>query len=523
VFGVALNSADGSVVAIGSFTSYHGVTLPGIVRLTGVGAVDPGFNVGTGPQPVTLLPGVTSPPQLQAVAVDGKGRIIVGGAFGGWETTTRSNFIRLTAAGAIDTSFNPSGMLGGVAQILPTPDGKLLVVGATAGGVFKTKRNSGFGRVNEDGSVDAGFPDNPLGDLLGMTLSGVPARRIARQADGKLLVIINGLKNGIAAQGIVRLNEDGTVDSGFHASATTPGSGAGLVWITVQPDGRILAGGDTINCDGHPVNQLFRLNADGTFDATFANQVPVFKTDWALPLPDGRLVASGTGWNAGANGFFAQAIVRLNADGTFDPTFIMPGNSDGGVTTLWYSVLAPAVQADGRLVLAGTIATPTPSYRIYQSVYRIDAGGHPEAPFILSAAVAQTNSAGSSAVFSVQAGGTPPLRYRWSFKGTQIAGATDARLVLPNVTTNSTGDYTCEVINDVSSVTSTAHLTVLPAIHGHMSRSTAYPEGVEPLFGGQGQRNVPLDRRQHPCLRPVHPVSRAARHEYRTPAAGRTD
>jgi len=76
--------------------------------------------------------------------------------------------------------------------------------------------------------------------------------------------------------------------------------------------------------------------------------------------------------------------------------------------------------------------------------------------------------AGSNATFTVVAGGTAPLRYRWRFNGTnltnggRISGATNATLTISNVVFGDAGGYRVVVSNSVSVVTSVvATLTVL--------------------------------------------------------------
>ena len=81
--------------------------------------------------------------------------------------------------------------------------------------------------------------------------------------------------------------------------------------------------------------------------------------------------------------------------------------------------------------------------------------------------------AGSNATFTVVAGGTAPLRYRWQFNGTnltnggRISGATNSTLLITAVVPSDAGGYRVVVSNSISSVTSVvATLTVLlpPAI-----------------------------------------------------------
>src|SRR5208337_416635 len=80
---------------------------------------------------------------------------------------------------------------------------------------------------------------------------------------------------------------------------------------------------------------------------------------------------------------------------------------------------------------------------------------------------------GSNAAFTVVAGGSSPIFYRWSFNGTNltnsahISGATNATLTVSNVTAADAGIYRVGVTNSHSGViSSNATLTVVlpPAI-----------------------------------------------------------
>lgn len=66
----------------------------------------------------------------------------------------------------------------------------------------------------------------------------------------------------------------------------------------------------------------------------------------------------------------------------------------------------------------------------------------------------QTVSLGGTAQFSVEATGTPPLRYAWSRNGLNLAGATNATLTLEGVQTNHLGYYRVMVSNPYGSILS---------------------------------------------------------------------
>ena len=117
------------------------------------------------------------------------------------------------------------------------------------------------------------------------------------------------------------------------------------------------------------------------------------------------------------------------------------------------------------------------------------------APSITTQPLNSTNLLGFSAVFSVVASGQTPLFYQWSFDGTnlldsaRISGATNATLVISNVTASDAGDYQVTITNSQgTAISSNAVLTVnqpppgVPLIVG-FSPAMAYPETAVTLTG----------------------------------------
>ena len=109
----------------------------------------------------------------------------------------------------------------------------------------------------------------------------------------------------------------------------------------------------------------------------------------------------------------------------------------------------------------------------------------PAPPFISVQPCNQFVAAGSLATFAVAAGGTPPLAYQWSWNGTNILGATNFVLSLPNVQVANSGIYTVTVTNIYGeAVSSNATLDVydLPVITA-VSPSTGVPGMVVNISG----------------------------------------
>src|SRR4051812_10496947 len=97
----------------------------------------------------------------------------------------------------------------------------------------------------------------------------VGASGLAQQADGKLLV---GGTTGNAVAGLARLNDDGTPDVSFGDNGVVSFSvmtgNTAIAFVVAQPDGKIVMSGTT-NDNDYDRYAIVRFNADGTFDNTF--------------------------------------------------------------------------------------------------------------------------------------------------------------------------------------------------------------------------------------------------------------
>ncbi|RZK29929.1 MAG: hypothetical protein EOO63_07955, partial [Hymenobacter sp.] len=103
--------------------------------------------------------------------------------------------------------------------------------------------------------------------LAGSGLVGYPDVTVL-QPDGKILVAGNiDSYNGTTRGGILRLNADGSLDTSF--APTGSGIDYDILAMVLQPDGKILIGGQFTTYNGASCRYLTRLNANGTRDASF--------------------------------------------------------------------------------------------------------------------------------------------------------------------------------------------------------------------------------------------------------------
>jgi len=136
------------------------------------------------------------------------------------------------------------------------------------------------------------------------------------------------------------------------------GANGSIFATALQPDGKILIGGDFVEYDGIPTNRIARLNPDGSLDTSFNSKKGVVGSISIIALqPDSKILIGGGGF-AGYNGTTTSQIARLNPDGSLDTSFNPTRNI--------HSIRAIALQPDGKILIGGrfTYYNNTPTYRI---------------------------------------------------------------------------------------------------------------------------------------------------------------
>jgi uncharacterized delta-60 repeat protein len=254
-------------------------------------------------------------------------------------TTPNLRLINTTTNTTNNNFDNTIGFNGSVNLncIVVQPDNKIIVGGSFT--QYKGVSENYIIRLNSDGTKDLTF-DNSIGFDTGV---GV----IALQPDGK--IIVGGdftTYKGVSANRIVRLNSDGSIDTTFNY-----GTGFNDITrsIAIQPDGKIIIGGFYTTYNGLANVRIIRLNSDGTKDLTFDNAIGFSSTARALALQsDGKILVGGNFTTY--KGVSANRIIRLNSDGSKDLTF---NNSIGFNNTNNSMVLQP----DGKILVCGLFTT----------------------------------------------------------------------------------------------------------------------------------------------------------------------
>lgn len=138
--------------------------------------------------------------------------------------------------------------------------------------------------------------------------------------------------------------QPGAVDPTFDPGT---GTNASVLTTALTSDGKVLIGGQFTNFNGSPTARCHRLNTNGTSDVAFASfQNDLYKM---LLQPDGKVIFAGTFTSCNIGGVvMINRIVRSNADGTIDNTFVT-NTSTGADNT----IQELALQSDGKILVGG--------------------------------------------------------------------------------------------------------------------------------------------------------------------------
>ncbi|MDI6032636.1 T9SS sorting signal type C domain-containing protein [Flavobacterium sp. LB2P84] len=322
--------ADNKLIVGGDYLNFNGAITPYLCRLFQDGSKDTSFNLGT-----------SFNGKVYCSLIQPDGKIILGGSFTTFNGISANRLIRLNSDGSIDATFNTlvaasSGIIYGLT--LQT-NGSVVIVGSF------TKYNgitaNRVARILPNGNLDAGF-------ITGSAANGV-VEEIQIQPDGKIVLAGSfDSFNGISKNKIIRLNTDGSADTSFVIGS---GFNAGVSALVLQPDGKIIAGGDFVTYNGIIANKIVRLNIDGSIDVSFVSGLG-FNGDVVevIKLNSAGAIMVGGSFTGTYNGIDVNRLTFLSSNGILDPIF------DIGAGPFSASVLDIANASDGSWYVAGSFS-----------------------------------------------------------------------------------------------------------------------------------------------------------------------
>jgi len=282
------------IYVAGSFNTYSGVSVPGFTCISSSTGGLIGGNFST-----ALFNNFCFDVKVQSDS-----KVLVGGDFTTFSSSSQNRLVRLNTDGTRDNTFNiGTGFNNSVQIIYIDSNNKILVGGQFT--QFNGVNKGGLVRLNQDGTLDptfsgltSGFTDGPAG-TYNMTWE------IGEYGGQYYITGDFATFNGVACNDVVRLNQNGSLDNTFNASGIT--SGGRLIALTIQSDGRPIVSGDP--------GVISRLNLNGSIDTTFSQVSNLNEVNTLEVLPDDNILVGGR----------SQGIrKKLGTNGAFDPSFTPP-------------------------------------------------------------------------------------------------------------------------------------------------------------------------------------------------------
>ncbi len=326
--------SDEKIIVGGDFRSTQTLEVYNMVRITSNGSVDNTFNIG-------IVNHINQFPQVNAVAIQPDGKILIAGFFSFYNQIPANNIVRIDTNGNIDNSFNSGTGFNYIVNTLDIHSNTTFFTGGNFT-YYDTTNADSILLLNSNGTI------NPIFDIGSTVYIPFGPAAFCAQDDGKVIVVGDfNHYNNVGENHILRLNSDGSKDSTFNVGSGFlwgTGNGTRTTAIAQQFDEKIVVGGLFDSYNGTSVNNLIRLNTDGSIDTSFNNNSGLGWVNLVTILSDGKMLVYGLG-----NGFVYQ-ILRLNQDGTIDPSFSSTAVFDSFISSI-------KVQSDGKILVVGSFST----------------------------------------------------------------------------------------------------------------------------------------------------------------------
>lgn len=338
------------------------------------------------------------PSFANAVAIQGDGKIVVGGSIG-----FSAAVLRLNGNGTLDSTFGTGGVVtinlnfpnspaDQVIGVAVQPNGK--IVAALSNVLEDANLVFLAARLNRDGSLDSTFG---TGGIVQTQIGpfGIANSVFALLPDGKILLAGDGA--------MARYDAEGQLDSTFGTDGVVAILASQPSAMAVQPDGKILIGAGAappgiffpapglLNADFSAAGVISRYNVDGSLDTSFGimGQAATIPVPAAISIQreglfgDSRILVAGTsnsvngaisgGSTVGQGAVFGFSLARYTRDGRIDDSF----GAGGGIFTSFRpaeplaGAFALLLDREGNIIAAGTAGQPPAPTSVTQADFAL--------------------------------------------------------------------------------------------------------------------------------------------------------
>ncbi len=235
-------------------------------------------------------------------------------------------------------------------------------------------------RLDISGEFDSVFTAN-----VGLGIQAGIVQDMIEQEDGKIIIAGTFREfNNVTVNNMVRLNPDGSIDQEFQNNLGT-GFNANVSSVDIQEDGKILAVGPYNRFNDRDASSIVRLNPDGTIDETFATNVGTGfdgSPTKVKVLPNQYILVSGD-FNV-YNTVAVLNVIRLLPDGSLDANFT--NNTFNSAQLTGVIIIEDfVVQSTGNILLsAETVFLDPGTFQIFilQNLFALDSMGNEDPNFL---------------------------------------------------------------------------------------------------------------------------------------------
>jgi uncharacterized delta-60 repeat protein len=280
------------------------------------------------------------------IAIDKNDKIYLGGNFTNYNGQTANRIIRLNPDGTKDTDFDNSVGFGNgeVRAIYIDEDTDKIYVGGNFTS-YKGQTENYIIRLNPDGTKDTGF-DNSTGfnNTVNCIIKNPQTTEIFV---GGNFTTYKGQTNNC----IIKLAADGSKVENFDNSIGFGGTGPSVTTILFV-ENKLYVGGTFTLYKSVSNNRIIRLNLDGSKDTAFVNGTGFDNSvQTIIVAPNNHIYAAGTFGSYKGVSTNTNKLVRLNNIGTRDVTF-----AAGSFSQTIFGLLSTVENSEHKLYVVGAFA-----------------------------------------------------------------------------------------------------------------------------------------------------------------------
>lgn len=315
-----LLTKNNNLLFYGGVSSYNNNERNNIIKLTLNGSLDNELDTGVGFN-LYSLNDVMVDDYLDNIyclisASEYKGEILGSGV----------KIIKLKKNGDIDESFNKIVFDSNpqTCKLIIQKNNKLLFTSNSTSGFIISGQtyNGGIIRFNTDGSIDDTFSAK--------TWSSSPQINNIYLDNNDKIYLYSPIQpltyDGISVGSIIKLNSDGSLDTGFNSGSIN----SAVFTMLVDNYGKLLIGGLFTSYSGVTNNRILRLNSDGSIDSSFDNTTGFNTTvnNLNYDYDTDKIYCSGAFTTYKGQSY--KYMIGLNYDGTINTGFYVSPNSNYG-------------------------------------------------------------------------------------------------------------------------------------------------------------------------------------------------